>query len=78
MERGLRYLSAWNLSGSSFDFKTNRSCGTVGASTLVMVQQEKVAIQVRFELGYYALNPDIKIIAPEVPESINAIQDVLN
>ena len=40
-----------------------------GASTVSHGATGKGNDQVRFELGYYALNPDIKIIAPwKVPE----------
>ena len=87
---GLRFSgNEWNavyegtyLLGTSLarpDFKTNRSCGTVWCFTVSHGATGKGNDQVRFELGYYALNPDIKIIAPwKVPNSINAIQDELN
>jgi len=63
------YLLGTSLARPLISKKQIEAAERFGASTVSHGATGKGNDQVRFELGYYALNPDIKIIAPwKVPE----------
>ena len=63
------YLLGTSLARPLISRKQIEAAERFGASTVSHGATGKGNDQVRFELGYYALNPDIKIIAPwKVPE----------
>ena len=63
------YLLGTSLARPLISKKQIEAAESFGASTVSHGATGKGNDQVRFELGYYALNPDIKIIAPwKVPE----------
>ena len=63
------YLLGTSLARPLISKKQIEAAEGFGASTVSHGATGKGNDQVRFELGYYALNPDIKIIAPwKVPE----------
>ena len=63
------YLLGTSLARPLISKKQIEAAERFGASTVSHGATGKGKDQVRFELGYYALNPDIKIIAPwKVPE----------
>ena len=63
------YLLGTSLARPLISKKQIEAAERLGASTVSHGATGKGNDQVRFELGYYALNPDIKIIAPwKVPE----------
>ena len=63
------YLLGTSLARPLISKKQIEAADRFGASTVSHGATGKGNDQVRFELGYYALNPDIKIIAPwKVPE----------
>ena len=63
------YLLGTSLARPLISKKQVEAAERFGASTVSHGATGKGNDQVRFELGYYALNPDIKIIAPwKVPE----------
>ena len=63
------YLLGTSLARPLISKKQIEAAECFGASTVSHGATGKGNDQVRFELGYYALNPDIKIIAPwKVPE----------
>ena len=63
------YLLGTSLASPLISKKQIEAAERFGASTVSHGATGKGNDQVRFELGYYALNPDIKIIAPwKVPE----------
>ena len=63
------YLLGTSLARPLISKKQIEAAERFGASTVSHGATGKGNEQVRFELGYYALNPDIKIIAPwKVPE----------
>ena len=63
------YLLGTSLARPLISKKQIEAAERFGASTVSHGATGKGNDQVRFELGYYALNPDIKIVAPwKVPE----------
>ena len=63
------YLLGTSLARPLISKKQIEAAERFGASTVSHGATGKGNDQIRFELGYYALNPDIKIIAPwKVPE----------
>ena len=63
------YLLGTSLARPLISKKQIEAAERFGASTVSHGATGKGNDQVRFELGYYALNPDIKIIAPwKIPE----------